>query len=47
MKCDACEKNTPDLTLLAIAAYEAIRKGEKDAAENGIDKTKAAQTPVT
>ena len=47
MKCDACEKNTPDLTLLAIAAYEAIRKGESDAAENGIDKAKAAQTPVT
>lgn len=40
-------KSIPDLTLLAIAAYKAIRKGEKDAAENGIDKTKAAQTPVT
>lgn len=39
-------KNIPDLTLLAIAVYEAIRKGEKDAAENGIDKTKVAQTPV-
>jgi hypothetical protein len=39
--------NIPDLTLLAIAALEAIRKGEKDAAENGIDKTKTSQTPVT
>ena len=40
-------KSIPDLTLLAIAAYEAIRKGEKDAAENGIDKANAAQTTVT
>lgn len=37
----------PDLTLLAIAAYEAIRKGEKEASENGSNKTKTAQTPVT
>ena len=46
MKCDACEKNTPDLTLLAIAAYEAIRKGEKEASENGSNKTKTAQTSL-
>lgn len=39
-------KSIPDLTLLAIAAYEAIRKGEKDADENGIDKTKATQTSL-
>ncbi len=39
-------KSIPDLTLLAIAAYEAIRKGEKDAAENGIDKSKATQTSL-
>ena len=38
--------NIPDLTLLAIAAYEAIRKGESDATENGIDRSKATQTSL-
>ena len=37
--------NIPDLTLLAIAAYEAIQKSMKG--EQSYESTEKTQTPVT